>query len=304
MPNYLPLVSIVLPVFNGERTLRTTLESLLAQTYSHFELLIGIDGTKDGSKAIAEAFGDERIKIYEQPTNLGLANNLNSLIKVSSASSKYIAMAEQDDVYVPQRLQWQLEVMQKQPEVGLVSGIANFVSDTSSVLFPGLLVQKKQFSHGIDLFKYLYVNQLKVVNTCMLFRKETHVNHHLEFKSTYGNFNVDWDYVLRFCLHAKVHGLPKVLVKMNRTSQNISVTTNKWGQFKASRQLIKDFRDEFPNLITEQDYNKALKMCRKIELGHHPKAKLVLYGLYYFLRYGDMYFLRYIGRRIKTYWNK
>ncbi|WP_242133243.1 glycosyltransferase family 2 protein [Aestuariivivens marinum] len=304
MPNDLPLVSIILPVYNGERTLRATLESLLAQTYSHFELLIGIDGTKDGSKAIAEAFGDKRIKIYEQPTNLGLANNLNSLISYTHPKTEFIAMAEQDDVYVPERLQWQVETLLQYPDVGLVSGIAEFVTDTQSKAFPDILVQGQLFPQGKELFNYLYTNQLKVVNTCMILRKNVHQSHNFVFRNSYGNFNVDWDYVLRFCLVSQVYGIPKVLVKMDRTGQRQSVTTNKWGQFKASRQLIKDFRHEFPNLITGQDYNKALKMCRKIELGHHPKLKLILYGLCYFLHYGDMYFLRYIGRRIKTYWKK
>src|SRR5690606_9651445 len=131
--SYSPLISILLPVYNGERTLKATLESLLTQTYPHFELLIGIDGTKDGSKAIAEEFADERIKIIEQPHNLGLASNVNSLIATSSPETDFFAMAEQDDVYVSERLEWQVAVMHQHPEVGLVSGIAEFIGDGGNI---------------------------------------------------------------------------------------------------------------------------------------------------------------------------
>lgn len=296
-----PFVSILLPVYNGERTLKATLESLLNQTYSNFELLIGIDGTKDGSKTIAEGFMDKRITIIERPHNLGLAENVNSLIAAASPDSHFFAMAEQDDVYVPERIEWQVEVMQQHPKVGLVSGIAEFVGEGGNILFPGILVYGQPFPQGKSLFKYLYVNQLKVVNTCMLWRKAVHHTHRLNFKNTYGNFNADWDFMLRFALISEVHGIPKVLVRMNRRKQNASVTTNKDAQHKASRKLLKDFRIEFSGLISKKDYRAALKMHRKIELGHHGKLGIFIHGLYYSVRYRDLYFTKYIYKRTKIF---
>ena len=55
--------------------------------------------------------------------------------------SQFFAMAEQDDVYVKERLQWQIDVFRAKPEVGLVSGIVEFQGDGMSVMFPGLLVK-------------------------------------------------------------------------------------------------------------------------------------------------------------------
>ncbi|WP_274475881.1 glycosyltransferase family 2 protein [Mangrovimonas aestuarii] len=296
-----PLISIVLPVFNGEKTLKATLVSLLTQTYSNFELLIGIDGTKDGSKVIAESFGDPRIKLIEHPQNLGLAENVNKLVALADKKTEFIAMAEQDDIYVSERLQWQVEVLKEQPEVGLISGIAEFVSENNKILFPGILVHGKQFPQAENLFRFLYVNQLKVVNTCMMFRKSVHQRYGLRFNNTYGNFNVDWDYVLRFSLVSKVYGIPKVLVTMNRSIANNSVTRDKTSQHKASRLLLRDFREEFPEIISTQFYKEALKQHRKIEIGHQSKTKIVSLCLAYSLRYCDDYFLKYLGNRIKKY---
>ena len=288
MPKKEPLVTIILPVYNGEKTLKKTLQSLMAQTYTNFELLIGIDGTTDGSKAIAGSFQDNRIQIIENPNNLGLGSNLNKLITLASSESAFIAMAEQDDVYVSERIKWQVDVMQKHPEVGLVSGIAEFVSENNRILFPGILIKKNQFPQGEVLFKYLYINQLKVVNTCMMIRKSVHENHQLSFNNTYGNFNVDWDYVLRFSLVSRVYGISKKLVTMNRIKQFNSVTTDKDKQHLMSRQLLKDFKVEYPNLISISDYKKALKMHRKIEIGHRSKLGIIIYSLYYYFIYLDL----------------
>jgi glycosyltransferase involved in cell wall biosynthesis len=301
MPINTPLVTIILPVYNGERTLKATLNSLLSQTYVHFELLIGIDGSKDGSKSIAESFKDERVKIFENEINLGLGPNLNKLIALADSNSEFIAMAEQDDIYVPERLQWQIEVMQNHPEVGLVSGIVEFVSEKNSILFPGLLVSGKQFPQGLDLFRFLYINQLKVVNTCMMFRKEVHQENNLKFTDRYPNMNVDWDYVLRFSLVSQIHGVPKKLVSMNRNKANRSVTSNKSLQHETSRRLLKDFKAEFPELISKKDYRNALKMHRKIELGHRSKFGIIIFSLYYYIIYLDSYFLKYIGKRISKF---
>nr|WP_321228508.1 glycosyltransferase [uncultured Psychroserpens sp.] len=301
MIEFKPLVSIILPVYNGEKTLGATLESLLNQTYTNFELLIGIDGTQDGSKAIAELFKDPRVKIIENPMNLGLANNVNKLVSLTSAESEYIAMAEQDDIYVPERIGWQVAVLQNNLNVGLVSGIAEFVGDTKKLLFPDILVKSKQFPQGVDLFKYLYINQTKVVNTCMMFRKIVHLNNNLKFTDKYPNMNVDWDYVLRFSLVSEVYGIPKKLVSMNRKISNKSITTNKELQHETTRRLLIDFKQEFPELISEKIYNKALKFQRKIEIGYKSKLGVFTFSMYYFLLYFDPYFLKYPIMRIMKY---
>ena len=298
-----PVISILLPVFNGEKTLRATMDSLMNQTFQNFEILVGIDGTKDQSKKIAESYNDPRIVIIEHPKNLGLANNLNAMILKANDSSKYFAMAEQDDTYVPERLQWQVDVMQENPSIGLVSGIAEFVTEGKSILFPGLLVYKDQFPQGVELFKYLYENQLKVVNTCMLWRKSVHDKYKLSFKDTYGNFNVDWNFMLRFSLIARVHGLQKVLVKMNRRGTNVSITKDKSTQHKASRQLLKDFYKEFPSIVTRELYDKALKKHREIELGHNSRLGILTKGLFYTFRYRDPYFITYIYDRFRKFLN-
>jgi len=299
-----PLVTILLPVYNGEKTIKATLESLLNQTFTDFELLIGIDGTTDASKALALSFNDSRIKIIEHPKNLGLANNLNKIIKHASPNSHYFAMAEQDDIYVPERLEWQIEVMQKYEEVGLVSGIAEFENENGNILFPGILVNKKQYPEGEDMFRYLYINQMKVLNTCMLWRKSIHTKHNLSFRDTYGNFNVDWNFMLRFSLISKIHGIHKKLVSMNRYTERMSVTTEKKKQYAASKKLIEDFYLEFPLLIDSSTHKKSKHVYRKISLGINSKINIIIKSIYYFIISGDVYFLNYLKKRMHNYFKR
>lgn len=112
-----PLVSVVLPVYNGEKYLRDSIESILDQSYSNLELVAINDGSGDGSGAIIKSFKDERIRYFEQD-NQGVAKTLNRGIML--ARGKYIARMDADDVSMPQRLQKQVSFLESHQEYGLL----------------------------------------------------------------------------------------------------------------------------------------------------------------------------------------
>src|SRR3954466_11555315 len=80
-----PLISVLLPVYNAENYIRASIESILNQTYSNFELIILNDGSTDGSEVIIKEFKDKRIH-YDWDQNRGLAKTLNVGIKLSNGS--------------------------------------------------------------------------------------------------------------------------------------------------------------------------------------------------------------------------
>ena len=92
-------VSVILPVYNGEKTLATTLESLVNQTFKDFELVCCIDGTNDESENIINLFRDKfnKLTILKNQLNRGLGATMNRLM--SNTNGEYIAIAEQDDYY-------------------------------------------------------------------------------------------------------------------------------------------------------------------------------------------------------------
>jgi len=113
-----PLVSIGLPFFNSEKTLKRTIRSILLQTYPNWELILIDDGSTDNSLAIAQSFEDPRIKIYSNSMNIGLVGSLNKAIALSKG--KYFARMDADDICYPGRLERQLQYLAGHPNVDLL----------------------------------------------------------------------------------------------------------------------------------------------------------------------------------------
>ncbi|OGW52065.1 MAG: hypothetical protein A2Y81_02270 [Nitrospirae bacterium RBG_13_43_8] len=110
-------VSVVLPVYNGAKTIRRAVSSILFQTYSNFELIIINDGSTDEIPELLTSLHDERIRILNQE-NRGLVASLNRGIKESTG--KYIARMDADDFAMPERLKKQVEFMENNPTVGVL----------------------------------------------------------------------------------------------------------------------------------------------------------------------------------------
>ena len=111
-------VSVVMPVFNGGRYLREAIESVLAQTHQQFTLWIGDNVSTDNSVEIAENYKDPRIRLIKHPHNFGIYGNVNRLIR--SADGDLIQIACADDRLLPTCLEYQVKLMNDQPELGFV----------------------------------------------------------------------------------------------------------------------------------------------------------------------------------------
>jgi glycosyltransferase involved in cell wall biosynthesis len=114
-------VSVLMPVFNGEKYLGAAAESILAQTYPDFELVILDDGSTDGSLRMLRQFrrGDPRIRIISRE-HRGFDDTANQLIGL--ARGEYVALMAQDDIALPERLALQVAFLRSNPEVLCVGG--------------------------------------------------------------------------------------------------------------------------------------------------------------------------------------
>ncbi|HEX5368938.1 MAG TPA: glycosyltransferase family A protein [Dehalococcoidia bacterium] len=115
-----PLVSIGLPVYNGEAFLKQTLDSIQAQTFEDYELIISDNGSDDATEEICRdsAALDRRIHYYRSPVNLGASKNFNRVFQLSRAP--YFKWAADDDVIAPEFLERCLAVLEDNPKVALV----------------------------------------------------------------------------------------------------------------------------------------------------------------------------------------
>lgn len=118
MTNRLPSVTILMPVYNGERFLRQTIESILNQTFTDFEYLIIDDASTDTSRDIIRCFNDPRIRLVENVKNDGLIKTLNRGLAL--AQGEYIARQDQDDISHPTRIEKQFAFLNDNPEIVLL----------------------------------------------------------------------------------------------------------------------------------------------------------------------------------------
>ncbi|MFQ5500543.1 MAG: glycosyltransferase family 2 protein [Candidatus Zixiibacteriota bacterium] len=122
-----PLVSVVVPVFNGERYLDSALQSIFEQDYHPFEVIVVDDGSVDGSADVARSFDGIR---YMYQTNRGNAAALN--VGIEAARGEFIAFLDADDIWVSNKLRVQVEYLIEQPHIG------GTISKCQNFLEPGL----------------------------------------------------------------------------------------------------------------------------------------------------------------------
>lgn len=115
-------VSIIMPVYNAERYLIEAIESLLGQTFRDFELLVVNDVSEDGTEAIVRRYAakDTRIRLLQNSKGKGVAGGINTGLE--NARGEYIARADGDDINRPNRLEKQVEYLDRNPDIYLVGG--------------------------------------------------------------------------------------------------------------------------------------------------------------------------------------
>src|ERR1035437_3863021 len=130
-----PLVSILVPVFNGEPFLAECLESILAQDLGNYEVLISDDGSTDGSAAVIQRYvqRDSCIRWWRNPRNLGIGGNFNASLK--AARGEYLKFVLQDDKLLdPSALRRMVAAMESDASVSLVGSASHLIDAQSRLL--------------------------------------------------------------------------------------------------------------------------------------------------------------------------
>lgn len=122
-----------MPVYNGAKTIKETIDSVISQTYTNFEFIIINDGSTDDTEKIINSYNDERIVYSNLSSNLGIVNALN--IGLSVCEGKYIARIDADDTMVATRLEKQVQFMESHPEYDIVGSSFNVIGG-KPIIFP------------------------------------------------------------------------------------------------------------------------------------------------------------------------
>jgi hypothetical protein len=123
-----PLVTVVMPLYNSAATVRESLESVLAQTYSNLEVLVVNDGSTDDGVEICQGYEDSRLRIVHQ-RNRGLAGARNTGIR--QARGEILGFLDSDDLWLPTKVERHLAHLRSRPEVGVSFSRSSFIDEAS-----------------------------------------------------------------------------------------------------------------------------------------------------------------------------
>ena len=212
----MPLVSILMPVYNTAPFLKEAMDSMLAQTFKDFELIVLDDCSPDNTQEILDTYGDPRIVRYRGDRNVGLANILN--IGLDMARGKYIARMDSDDLSIPSRLQIQTDHLETHPDTDLVSAGMQLFGAKKEVWIRERNPEKVKINA-------LFFSP--VLHASSLWRKESFERHHLRFRQEMVPAE-DYDLWTR-ALHAglQLANLPDILYKYRIRSEQATSQTDK-----------------------------------------------------------------------------
>lgn len=162
-----PLVSIILPAYNCAPYLRAAIDSILQQTFTHFECIIINDGSIDNTETIILSYTDQRIVYVKNDANNGLIYSLNR--GLATAKGKYIARMDGDDIALPTRLQKQYNYLQSNQQVDVLATQVSLIDENDQDI--GFWHEDIKHSTVYSIRNYLPVNNC-IAHPTIMARKE------------------------------------------------------------------------------------------------------------------------------------
>ena len=156
-----PLVTIAMPVYNAEHYIKKAIDSILNQTYSNWELVMVNDGSFDRSEEIILSYSDPRIRYFKNEINSGIVKTRNRCLEL--ARGKYIAVLDNDDVALPQRLEMQVSFLEANYDYGVCGSYWEIINDNDQ-----LVAKVKIPLTDTDIKTYQIFNNCYCASTVMM----------------------------------------------------------------------------------------------------------------------------------------
>lgn len=208
----MPKISVVMPAYNAEKYIGKSIDSILNQTYGDFEFIIINDGSKDSTKEIILSYSDNRIVYLENEINSGIVVTLNKGLEY--ATGEYIARMDADDIAVAERLEKQIEFMEKNKDVGVLgTGICIFGEDVHE--------QVRVFTTNPEQLKAELIFNSCIAHPTVMMRSNILKSNGLSYDLEYAgaeDYNLWW----KIAKISQIATIPDLLVKYRIHSSQIT----------------------------------------------------------------------------------
>src|SRR5215203_3648445 len=176
----MPLISVVMPIYNNEQYVGLAIESILNQTFRDFEFLIFNDGSTDRSQEIICSFNDSRIKAFDYSINTGYVTHLNHGIEI--ATGKYIARMDADDISLPDRFERQIKILENNPEIGLCGA---WIQEFDITLIPKDKGKIYRYASNHDAICVKLMRHNSFAHPVVMMRRNVLIDHNLRYEKEY-----------------------------------------------------------------------------------------------------------------------
>ncbi|MCL1471488.1 glycosyltransferase [Argonema antarcticum] len=226
----MPLISVIIPVYNGEKTIRATIESVLKQSLKDYELIIINDGSQDGTLEVISQIQDSRLQVFSY-SNSGVSVSRNR--GVENANGEFIAFLDADDLWTPDKLQAQWQALQENPEAAVAYSWTDWITEAGEFLRPGSHIT----ANGDVYEKLLLINFLDNGSNPLI-RKQALLK--------VGGFDAllppaeDWDMWLRLAAKYPFVAVPfpQVLYRVSANSASANVSRLALGSLHAIKKAF------------------------------------------------------------------
>lgn len=259
-----PRVTVLMPVYNAAPYLREAIDSILGQSFRHFEFLIIDDGSTDESADIIASYEDPRIRLVLNHKNLGITPTLNKGIAL--ASCELIARMDADDISHPQRLQKQFGFMKRNPDCALLSTWARVISEDAKFI--------RLERYGSNFYYYNLTFECWIYHATVMFRKSA-----VEAVGMYAMpYSEDYDLFWRMSTRFQIANLDEPLLDYRITSTSLHAVTRRkeyeiaHGQnvlrniryymgddFRISRSALECLQHNFRSVVAHADVSSTLE---------------------------------------------
>jgi|GEM_PF-2682075 len=226
-----PLISVVLPVFNGAQTIAATVKSVLDQEFEDYELLIINDGSTDETLDVLARIDDPRITIHSFE-NRGLSASRNR--GISLAAGEYIAFIDADDLWTPDKLRKQLQALVSDPSAGMAYSLTDCIDEHDAYLGPG--------SHVIHFgraYEQLLTRNFIESGSNVLVRRSVFGEAGLFDESL--SAAEDWDVFLRIACKYPVVCVPEaqVLYRIHGCAMSSNIERQEFASFRVFEEALR-----------------------------------------------------------------
>lgn len=226
-----PVVTIVIPLYNGGRFIDETLQSVLAQTYRRFEVVVVDDGSTDEGPDIVRAHTDPRVRLVRSSGH-GVAEARNAGAARASVQSMHLVFLDADDLWHPDMLATVVKTIGRRPDAAGAFVLAEYVDEQGDVLHPGDFprhMRGREDLRGDRLvprdstadveLEHLFLSNLVYPPSCLLVRRSA-------FQAT-GGFDdrylaEDWEFIVRLARQGPLVPVDRVMVGYRRHGSNAS----------------------------------------------------------------------------------